>query len=215
MKLIKDELLVKIPIVDNGEKLADLKKYTSLVKFSPGKYIKKEGKESIIESRYVREDVAKKLLLAQSFLPKGFIFVIRCGYRSLAIQKRIYERMYLKVKMKHPSRGPNQIREETSKMVAPPDIVPPHSTGGAIDLSVAGTDGKLLKMGTRLGQFDKKTETDSEYISKEEKKNRLILSKAMEKAGFVNYPTEWWHWSYGDRYWAAAKKKKYSIYKGI
>jgi D-alanyl-D-alanine dipeptidase len=23
----------------------------------------------------------------------------------------------------------------------------------------------------------------------------------MEGAGFVNYPTEWWHWSYGDRYW--------------
>ena len=21
-------------------------------------------------------------------------------------------------------------------------------------------------------------------------------------AGLVNYPTEWWHWSYGDRYWA-------------
>ncbi len=20
--------------------------------------------------------------------------------------------------------------------------------------------------------------------------------------GLVNYPTEWWHWSYGDRYWA-------------
>jgi D-alanyl-D-alanine dipeptidase len=20
--------------------------------------------------------------------------------------------------------------------------------------------------------------------------------------GMVNYPTEWWHWSYGDRYWA-------------
>ena len=18
----------------------------------------------------------------------------------------------------------------------------------------------------------------------------------------MNYPTEWWHWSYGDRYWA-------------
>jgi len=23
----------------------------------------------------------------------------------------------------------------------------------------------------------------------------------MEGAGFVNYPTEWWHWSYGDRDW--------------
>jgi len=24
----------------------------------------------------------------------------------------------------------------------------------------------------------------------------------MAAAGFVNYPSEWWHWSYGDRYWA-------------
>ncbi|ABX41733.1 hypothetical protein Cphy_1358 [Lachnoclostridium phytofermentans ISDg] len=22
------------------------------------------------------------------------------------------------------------------------------------------------------------------------------------KGGFVNYPTEWWHWSYGGCYWA-------------
>ena len=25
---------------------------------------------------------------------------------------------------------------------------------------------------------------------------------ALGGAGMVNYPTEWWHWSYGDRYWA-------------
>ena len=37
----------------------------------------------------------------------------------------------------------------------------------------------------------------------------------MKKAGFVNYPPEWWHWSYGDRYWAAALNKKFAIYKGI
>jgi D-alanyl-D-alanine dipeptidase len=24
----------------------------------------------------------------------------------------------------------------------------------------------------------------------------------MTEAGFVNYPLEWWHWSYGDKYWA-------------
>ena len=24
----------------------------------------------------------------------------------------------------------------------------------------------------------------------------------MTATGFVNYPSEWWHWSYGDRYWA-------------
>ena len=26
----------------------------------------------------------------------------------------------------------------------------------------------------------------------------------LSAAGLVNYPTEWWHWSYGDRYWALA-----------
>jgi hypothetical protein len=25
---------------------------------------------------------------------------------------------------------------------------------------------------------------------------------ALLGAGFVNYPPEWWHWSFGDKYWA-------------
>jgi D-alanyl-D-alanine dipeptidase len=36
----------------------------------------------------------------------------------------------------------------------------------------------------------------------EARHNREILCDALTRAGFVNYPTEWWHWSYGDRYWA-------------
>ncbi len=32
--------------------------------------------------------------------------------------------------------------------------------------------------------------------------NRKILINCLERAGFINYPTEWWHWSYGDCYWA-------------
>ena len=30
----------------------------------------------------------------------------------------------------------------------------------------------------------------------------LLLADCLGDAGFVNYPTEWWHWSFGDRYWA-------------
>ncbi len=44
--------------------------------------------------------------------------------------------------------------------------------------------------------------TTSTHISAEAKKNRQIMSKVLADAGFVNYPTEYWHWSYGDRYWA-------------
>jgi len=32
--------------------------------------------------------------------------------------------------------------------------------------------------------------------------NRATLIAALTAVGLVNYPTEWWHWSYGDRYWA-------------
>ena len=30
----------------------------------------------------------------------------------------------------------------------------------------------------------------------------------MTSAGFVNFPAEWWHWSYGDREWANLQKNK-------
>lgn len=43
-------------------------------------------------------------------------------------------------------------------------------------------------------------------------KNRLILLRAMQRAGFVNYPTEWWHFSYGDKMWAAYCNKKTAVY---
>jgi D-alanyl-D-alanine dipeptidase len=38
------------------------------------------------------------------------------------------------------------------------------------------------------------------------------LIENLEKAGFVNYPAEWWHWSHGDRYWAVVTKNNFAIY---
>jgi zinc D-Ala-D-Ala dipeptidase len=31
----------------------------------------------------------------------------------------------------------------------------------------------------------------------------------------VNYPTEWWHWSYGDSYWALTTGAPAAIYGPI
>ena len=30
--------------------------------------------------------------------------------------------------------------------------------------------------------------------------------------GLVNYPTEWWHWSFGDRYWALLTGARHALY---
>lgn len=39
-----------------------------------------------------------------------------------------------------------------------------------------------------------------------------MLSEALVAAGMVNYPTEWWHWSYGERYWAHATGAGTTLY---
>lgn len=49
-------------------------------------------------------------------------------------------------------------------------------------------------------------------LLKEAGQYRKIMSAVLEKVGFVNYPFEYWHWSYGDRYWAYHKKETHAIY---
>jgi D-alanyl-D-alanine dipeptidase len=44
---------------------------------------------------------------------------------------------------------------------------------------------------------------------------RRALLEAMTGAGFVNYPYEWWHYSFGDRYWAYVTGAQEAIYGGI
>jgi D-alanyl-D-alanine dipeptidase len=35
---------------------------------------------------------------------------------------------------------------------------------------------------------------------------------SMDAAGFINYLQEWWHWSYGDRYWAFQTSAEATLY---
>lgn len=53
------------------------------------------------------------------------------------------------------------------------------------------------------------SETEKEILQ-----NRRFLYQVMKKAGFSNYPEEWWHWSYGDNMDAANCKKEFAVYGG-
>jgi D-alanyl-D-alanine dipeptidase len=67
-------------------------------------------------------------------------------------------------------------------------------------------DGRELVLGTPLDASPEESEgaccAQAANISAEARSHRAVLSTALTAAGLVNYPTEWWHWSYGDRYWA-------------
>jgi D-alanyl-D-alanine dipeptidase len=106
------------------------------------------------------------------------------------------------------------VKLEASKKVAPIDtIVPPHSTGGAVDVIIMDSSGEILDMGAGFNDLTVATYTNYVGVSPVVAKNRKMLVLVMEKSGFVNYPTEWWHWSYGDQYWAAMTGAECSILK--
>jgi len=217
LKIISDSKLTKVPIKDNSEPLVYINDFVQKVIIRVPKYIEDEGKRFVKEASMVRIGVAKKMIMVEKSLPFGHKLFLRSAFRSLAIQKKTYQKTFNKIRDANPEWKIDEIKKEVSKFVAPLDIVPPHSTGGAIDISIIGPDNRQLDMGTRMGQDTnlEKTRTDSDKVSPTAMKNRKLLVKIMTTAGFVNYPTEWWHWSYGDRYWAAKLKKKKSIYKSV
>lgn len=71
-------------------------------------------------------------------------------------------------------------------------------------------------MGTRVNANPEESHgacyTDADNVDSEARANRRMLSGALTAVGLVNYPTEWWHWSFGDRYWALATEADHAVY---
>lgn len=60
-------------------------------------------------------------------------------------------------------------------------------------------------MGTLFDDFTDRAWTDhfENYEDNEDvRKNRRLLYNAMIEAGFTNLSSEWWHYDYGDKFWA-------------
>lgn len=104
--------------------------------------------------------------------------------------------------------------------MSPPDIAP-HSAGAAVDLTLADADGHELDLGTRMNAGPEESAgvcyTHAPNIGEEARAHRKLLGSVLTAAGLVNYPTEWGHWSFGDRYWALLTGKPVALYgpKGL
>jgi D-alanyl-D-alanine dipeptidase len=87
--------------------------------------------------------------------------------------------------------------------------------GAAVDLTLIGAHGPL-DLGTPIDATPEHSNGacffDATNISREARANRSLLADVLTSAGLVNYPTEWWHWSFGDRYWAYTEQRTEAIY---
>ncbi len=120
------------------------------------------------------------------------------------------------------------IRKNVFRFWAPPSLdpltPPPHSTGGAIDLTLYHVNGNEIDMG---GNIDEISEISSPTYYENEvvlntfprarlfNERRMLLAKVMTSVGFVQHPNEWWHFSYGDQLWAWKKHSLFAIYGGV
>ena len=171
----------------------------------------KNGYQNAIDKCLVQKEVLDRLLVAQKYLPDNITFKIWDAYRPLELQKELYyayrDEIIKYFKLDKLSEAEQQ--KIINQYVADPNnckIIPAHVTGGAIDLTLVYKDThEELNMGCPFDDFTNLTNTNAfekKGMDKEVKNNRRILLNAMEKAGFTNLDSEYWHYDYGNLNWA-------------
>ncbi|MFH8609934.1 M15 family metallopeptidase [Streptomyces sp. NPDC018029] len=206
---MSDPRVAAVPVYECGERLVDVREGTGLlvdVREQAG-----DGDDFAL----LREGVLRRLQRAEELLPSGLRLLFVEGYRPPSLQRDYFEEYAEQLRALHPRWPAAEIHAATSRYVSPPDIAP-HSAGAAVDLTLADAEGRELDLGTRMNADPEESAgacyTGADNISAEARAHRTILGAALTGAGLVNYPTEWWHWSYGDRYWALASGEPAALY---
>ena len=189
--LIDSDVVVSMPIVDRGEPFAEVgvavREHGAVRNRGPSRFMARQG-------------VVDRLGVAATALAGARLVVVE-AHRALSVQRRFWEHRFEQVRQAHPGWSDVACGAETARFVAPPSGHPPHSTGGAVDVILVDLDGVELDLGSGLNQPSPLMATAA-VVPPAARGWRQQLVEAMEGAGFVNYPEEWWHYSYGDQYWA-------------
>lgn len=206
--LISDPAIRAVPVMECHEPLVDIREFDIRVSSARASFYHGFA--------FVRLTVAAKLAEAARLLPPGYSFLFSEGHRPISLQRQMFEEYCTELQRQQANWDRATIEREATKFIASPDDVPPHSTGGAIDLTILDAQGLELDMGSILDdipdQVDNLHFTSAASISAEGKINRQLLIDVLTQVGFVNYPAEWWHWSYGDKYWAYHTQQVHAIY---
>ncbi len=164
--------------------------------------------------RRIRKYIYQMLLKAAKNLPENYYFKIYEAYRPLAAQIALWEKVVKEQSELHPD-----LDTQSEEFIAMCDVFcanpyrqgSGHQSGAAIDVALCDKEGNEYDMGGIVRGFE--DNADFEYpVSEEARKNRLILRDTLEQCGFVNYPAEWWHYSFGDRLWARLTGSKIAVF---
>ena len=218
-----------LPIVECGEPLVSLEPgvrclrphpYASLgAPYGPG-----------VDPFVLRRGVAERLMAAEQDLIRrdaSLRFAIFDAWRPVAVQDFMVqhairsecERLGLVPEGveddPHHRRALEQVKRSVARFWAPPSLdrstPPPHSTGAAVDLTLANLQGQPLEMGGAIDAIGAVSEPDfyaeaartgADPQAAQFHDRRTLLARVLESQGFCRHPNEWWHFSFGDQLWA-------------
>ena len=227
-----------IPIVESGEPLESIP--PSLLRLEPHPYLALGAPYGAQADPFrLRSGVVQQLLAAErhlAVLRPGWRLLIFDAWRPLAVQRfmvaqAIGEQCRLQgVDPQVPSQALAAIGAEVGRFWAPPSedpaTPPPHSTGAAVDLTLAGPEdpagegvagegapGEVhqLDLGAPIDAIGALSEPDHFAAAALADPSsgaalwhgrRQLLRQVMDMAGFAQHPNEWWHFSLGDQLWA-------------
>jgi D-alanyl-D-alanine dipeptidase len=216
-----------IPIHDCAEPLLPLP--ADLLRLEPHPYVIAGAPYGADACPFrLRQGVIERLLQAQRLLQArspGCRLAIFDAWRPLAVQRfmvayAIAEECQRRgVDPQQPSPQLDAVEQEVGRFWAPPSedpaTPPPHSTGAAVDLTLADSDGAPLDLGSAIDAIGPVSEPDHfGGVAREAtdpgqrsqaslfQQRRDLLAAVMLEAGFAQHPNEWWHFSHGDQLWA-------------
>ena len=185
--LLSDPRVHAIPVLESGEPLVLLDRV-----LAP-------------HGVFVRAGLAKRLYDAAAALPQTVRLRVVEGHRTPTDQQSIIDHYSAEVRAAHPDSDPAEMSRLISRFVSPLEVAP-HVAGAAVDLTLHSDDGEELDLGTPIDATPEQSAGrcyfDAVDITAAARRHRDLMAQALLGAGLVNYPTEWWHWSFGDRYWA-------------
>ncbi len=222
----------KLPIQDTGEPLVPITKASELAMHSAYYHQKIRGALSDIYVRQTVLDKLLQAQRYLKETHPGYTLLVWDGWRPVAVQQALFNDYKADLVSDASAwTGPEEKRlfdlgingrtdEEQAEFerlatikiqhfVSMPSEDPqcpsPHLTGGSVDLTVVDANGQLLNMGTEFDDFSDRAHTHFFEIHDGNlriRDNRRLLFSAMTHAGFTNFPYEWWHFDFGNQFYA-------------
>lgn len=169
----------------------------------------------------LRQGVGDRLLKAQQLLqatqPDWRIQVFD-AYRPIAVQQYMVDYTFTQVAVARgldPAALTPELQHEIYQQVFEfwavpnydPATPPPHSTGGAVDVTLVDATENPINMGSEIDELSPRSyplhfASAIAPVEQTYHQHRELLAQIMIQAGFKRHPHEWWHFSYGDQMWA-------------